>query len=79
MVQSAELPFGADYTGIGRRLQARSLIEPRLRAGHRIADHQTYDLYLSRNRTGFDSASRRNGSPSSCVTINSSTVAFPSV
>jgi hypothetical protein len=34
-----------------------------------------YALYLSRRRTGFFRASRRNGSPSSWVTMTSSTVA----
>ncbi|KAG0923867.1 hypothetical protein G6F32_014111 [Rhizopus arrhizus] len=38
----------------------------------------TYCLYLSSKRSGCLSASRRNGSPSSWLTILSSTVVLPS-
>ena len=61
----------------GKR-SSRLSIAGHARCGTGAERPQTKSLYFSRCRTGFDSASRRNGSPSSFVTIISITVVLPS-
>ena len=55
-----------------------ALCHGRSRAPPRSPRYAAVDLYLARCRVGNASASRRNGSPSSRVTIISSTVVLPS-